>query len=1206
MRALLAVCPVLLAGLPGCGREAGTGSAEASSPAPGSNSAASNLAAPNTADSNPAAPAPAQARALFDGVSLAGWEGDPSVWSVEDGELVGRTRAAQPLPRSTWLVWTGGEPADFELTLAYKLVRGNSGVQFRSRVVGAHNVAGYQADLADEQGLTGSLYEQFGRARTLAAPGERTRFAAGGKGESERFGAPEEFARLARPGEWNELRIRAVGARSEVFLNGVRTAELVDESPRQASLSGVLALQLHSGPPMEVRFRDIRLVDLGGRRDTRARIEPLWIWSHARPAADEEAWFQTRFELAPGVQRATLYAVADDGFEAYLNGVLVAEGEGTEKTQQVDVLARLQPGENVLALWAHNIDGPAALMATLQLEGEGGLRVIGSDATWRAAVREPRDWLRASDDPAWGTPHALGPIGTEPWPRPSNQVKHARLTALPGEEVSVPEGFVCELVYSVPRARQGSWVALTFDDAGRAYAADQHGFLYRVELDSNGAVERVERVPVELGEAQGLCWAFDALYVVVNGTKRFASGLYRVTDSDADERLDRVELLRAFVGNDEHGPHAVVLGPGEELHVVGGYEVAPPAEGLAEWGPSFLPVGRLPIASQRVELSEFELVQQGATGWVARTDRDGKAWELVAVGLRNAYDLAFDRAGRLYAFDSDMEWDLGLPWYVPTRVLEVVERGDHGFRVGSARWPTWFPDSLPAVVDAGRSSPTGMLSGAGLAFPAPYREAIFCGDWLKGRIFAFTPASDGAGSARLEVFASGKPLPVTDLARGPEGRLYFTTGGRHAQSGLYRVRALDPGEAGEVAPAARADDFAALRAGPLEEVRSALADARTARVARAALEARPLAEWAGSIEAELDAHIRAQLELALARAGSPEQVARLLGVLAAREIDPQDLAGARLALRTLELALLRAAPVAADLRARLAERLLAVFPCGEVELDRQLGVLLASLPEAEQRFVPLALARMQVAGVGAEGFHWAFVLRHATRGWSAERRRVYFEWLRAADLGLVGGRAMPTFLAALRQDALATLDEAERAALGALLEPGVEVGFAPSEVRPFVRAWTAAELEPELARLEEPRDLVRGARLLREASCLTCHRIEGRGLAVGPELDGLAGRFGAQDLLRSLLEPSRDVPDRFRDTEIRTVEGELVVGKIVGGDEASVLVRESYGTQGLVRIARAEIESLEPSRLSPMPEGLLDGLELDEVLDLMAYLLQDG
>ncbi|NOT32386.1 MAG: c-type cytochrome, partial [Planctomycetes bacterium] len=425
--------------------------------------------------------------------------------------------------------------------------------------------------------------------------------------------------------------------------------------------------------------------------------------------------------------------------------------------------------------------------------------------------------------------------------------------------------------------------------------------------------------------------------------------------------------------------------------------------------------------------------------------------------------------------------------------------------------------------------------------------------------------------------------------------------------GLYRIRSLGkPGAAKRASLVPLSSGYDELREASLATLRRGLGSRGILAAARAALEGRPTAEWADSIESEPDARIRAQLELSLARVGSPERMGELLDALAERVIEPEDLAETQLALRTLELALLRAAPVASEVRARLAQRLLAVFPCGQLELDRQLGILLASLPEAEERFVPHALSMLARSGIDAEGFHWAFVLRHATGGWTPARRAQYFEWLRAADFGFGGGREVPMFLAALRKDAVATLSETERAALGALVLAGVDAGQAPASSRAFVRAWSAAELEPELARLEQGRDLVRGERLLGEASCLTCHRIEGRGLAVGPELDGLAGRFGAEDLLLSLLDPSREVPDRFRDTEIRTVGGRLLVGKIVGGDAEVVLLRESYGTRGVVRIPRAEIESQELSRTSPMPAGLLDSLALEEVLDLLAFLLQDG
>jgi glucose/arabinose dehydrogenase len=713
--------------------------------------------------------------------------------------------------------------------------------------------------------------------------------------------------------------------------------------------------------------------------------------------------------------------------------------------------------------------------------------------------------MQTGADPRWGPVHPFGPVGVEPWARPANQVKHAPLAALPASEVEVPEGFEVELLYSVPRARQGSWVALCSDGKGALYASDQHGALYRYVL-STGLVERVD---VPLGEAQGLAWAWDALYVVVNRAERYESGLYRVTDADGDGRLDRVELLRRFEGNDEHGPHAVVYSWFEDvLYVVGGNESLPPEEALAEWGASYLPVGRLPVAVQEVDVTQFELAEQGLSGWIARTDRDGKEWELVAMGLRNAYDLAISEDNVLYAFDSDMEWDMGLPWYVPTRLVKIVPRADYGFRLGSSRWPTWFPDSVGALADVGRTSPTGMLDTVGLRFPAGYRHTLLAGDWLKGRILAFDPQADG--SFGVEVFASGKPLPVTDLAGGPDGALYFTTGGRHAQSGLYRIRFGGDPDKQHGMSFQRLSDWFDLWTASTDQARKALAsDSRELQqIGRAGFESRPVDEWIDSIAAERDAGVRGQLELALARVGPPEHVRELLGRLAALPLDTADIEGTLLRLRTLELALLRAEGVSDATRAALAETLLTVFPIGSRDADRQLGVLLASLPAAADAFVPRALEQLaaaDAAGDGAEAFHWAFVLRGVERGWTAEGRKQQFEWLSAAERSFGGGRAVPVYLAAMRADALATLTAEERAALGALVEPAADDARAPPNPRPFVHAGTVADLEPRRAEVDGERDRGRGQALLRDAACLACHRIEGRGTALGPELDGLAG-----------------------------------------------------------------------------------------------------
>ena len=123
-------------------------------------------------------------------------------------------------------------------------------------------------------------------------------------------------------------------------------------------------------------------------------------------------------------------------------------------------------------------------------------------------------------------------------------------------------------------------------------------------------------------------------------------------------------------------------------------------------------------------------------GWIARTDPDGKEWELIAMGMRNPFDIAFNRDGELFTYDADMEWDIGEPWYRPTRVNHITSGADFGFRNGSGKWPDYWIDSFGAVVDVGPGSPTGITFGYGAKFPEKYRDALFIADWSFGKLRA--------------------------------------------------------------------------------------------------------------------------------------------------------------------------------------------------------------------------------------------------------------------------------------------------------------------------------------------------------------------------------------------------------------------------------------------------------------------------------------
>ncbi len=135
---------------------------------------------------------------------------------------------------------------------------------------------------------------------------------------------------------------------------------------------------------------------------------------------------------------------------------------------------------------------------------------------------------------------------------------------------------------------------------------------------------------------------------------------------------------------------------------------------------------------------------------------------MIVAGLRNHYDIAFNALGDLFTYDSDMEWDVGTPWYRPTRIYQLVSGGDYGFRESSGKLMAYCPDIVPPLVEVGPGSPTGMVSGMGAKFPAKYQNAIYACDWTYGTLYAVHLVPEGAGyRATLEEFLAGKPLPLT-------------------------------------------------------------------------------------------------------------------------------------------------------------------------------------------------------------------------------------------------------------------------------------------------------------------------------------------------------------------------------------------------------------------------------------------------------------
>ena len=197
---------------------------------------------------------------IFNGNDLSGWKGNQELWSVEDGSITGRTTAEKPLKFNTFLIWEEGPVANFDLRLDYKIVGGNSGVQYRSKIIKDDDfiVGGYQADIDATMKYAGINYEEKGRG-ILTQRGQRTTIAADGKKTAEEFGNAEELGKKINSDGWNSYRVVARGNKLSHYINGELMSEVIDNEESKAASEGVLAFQIHQGPPMVIQFKNVRL-----------------------------------------------------------------------------------------------------------------------------------------------------------------------------------------------------------------------------------------------------------------------------------------------------------------------------------------------------------------------------------------------------------------------------------------------------------------------------------------------------------------------------------------------------------------------------------------------------------------------------------------------------------------------------------------------------------------------------------------------------------------------------------------------------------------------------------------------------------------------------------------------------------------------------------------------------------------------------------
>lgn len=937
-----------------------------------------------------------------------------------------------------------------------------------------------------------------------------------------------------------------------------------------------------------------------------ALAEPDWIWAGAR-TAEARVLLRHTFQMDEEARSARLRMVADFAFaELSINGKSAAAAEAYGPVVELDVSGFLLPGRNELRLAGRSVAASPALAVRLELVDEKGRKkTISSSPRWQTETDELKveSYGDLGIEKWWGLrPPAIDESDDyTQWKRASNAkagTSSADIELLPGYRV--------ELLRSAGKG-EGSWVSLAFDPEGRLTVAREDKGLIRYAFSADRkAISSSELIDGELRECRGLLYAHGSLYVNANNTK----GLYRLRDSNGDGTLDEKKLLHSSPGSVGHGRNALALGPAGDIYAIHGDAVE-------------LPGG---IVDRTSPLRQQGLPSRPREGHVLRISPDGSRKELFCGGMRNPFGISFNTDGEAFTYDADAEFDMGSPWYRPTQVMHLSSGADFGWRAVTGSWPPYFPDhpdNTQPTLNIGKGSPTGVRFGTGSHFPPEYSKALYILDWAYGRILAVHLVPRGSSYiGAAEVFLRGQPLNLTDLVFGPDGAMYFTTGGRKTQSALYRVSYSGPkiqaraGTRQEKEREALAGEHRKRRReveahhGAAKVYDGLLSrpsdDARIAQAVRVAL------EHAGKLPATKDLLRKTnagggavELLAAEAKIAAPGQLPGLVQRWLAENRDWKSWALSRkLGFVDLFRRVLARGRLPASSRELISSTFQRHFPSASGELNRALAALLVELDPAAS--VQKTVRLLADTTAQTERLHYLYHLRSAKLGWTPASRRVFFDILNFPR-AFVGGRGMPGFLKNLQSDARATLSAAEKKDFVDLFEKTNPPRPLPDlSGLQLVKEWKLEDLEAGLNFEASTRDRANGRKVFARALCGRCHRRGPEGGVAGPDLTHVSRRFSRRDLLAEIIDPSRSIAENYQSFVVEMKDGRVLSGQVIPNldyrDPYLQLALDSLRPDELTRVAKTSVRATRRSPVSLMPAGLLNTFSRNEILDLLAWI----
>jgi putative heme-binding domain-containing protein len=731
------------------------------------------------------------------------------------------------------------------------------------------------------------------------------------------------------------------------------------------------------------------------------------------------------------------------------------------------------------------------------------------------------------------------------------------------------------------------------------------------------------------------------------------SGFYRLQDTDGDDQYDKLTLLKTLVGEGEHGPHSIKLSPDKKsLFVIcGNYTDLPKMDSY-----------RLPETWKYDNLFPEIKDPRGHAndrkepgGWVANVDPEGKKWELISAGYRNPFDLAFNDVGDLFVYDAEMEWDFGLPWYRPTRICHATSGSEFGWRTGNGKWSAAFPGNLPPVINIGQGSPTNLMYLKEAKFPTKYKQTLLAFDWSFGIVHAIHLKPKGASyTATQEEFLSAAPLPLTDGTIGPDGSLYFLTGGRRLESNLYRVyykgtASTADGAMTELTPENKLrrqiEDFHGQpNAEAVAFVWPHLShpDRHIRYAARMALEHQPLSSWKDKTWSEKNAVALTNALIGLIRTTTKEDKSLIIDAL--YNVDYATLTASQQldVLRAYELVFARFGMPGAAQKKNLIALFDAQYPASTNDFNKALSKLLVFLeapsvlpktlvlmdkkeeknPNDELAMSSedlilrnpqygLDIAKMLEKMPEPQQTYLAIMLSKAEKGWNPEMREKYFAWYLKA-FSYRGGNSYIGFIDKARNFALENVSKGKRkyydelSGGDLLTDSGNDLERSDYPKGPG-KNYQLKDMDTLFAAELKNRNFKTGKSMYIATTCIRCHAIKGEGGNVGPDLTQIGTRFSTKDIMEAILLPSKTISDQYATTEFQLKNGKSMVGKITNQDDENYYIAQNpYVADILVKVPKKNVLSKNYSTVSSMLPGMVNSLNAEELRDLVAYLKSGG